>query len=71
MQILFIVLKFPLIPKSLPLFGDTEPAIQRCCVRAVLHCPVRVRLLPPSITEFEDVPVIVLEDPPIIEERLE
>ena len=52
MQILFIVLKFPLIPKSDPLFGDTEPAIQRCCVRAVLHCPVSVRLFPPSITEF-------------------
>lgn len=58
----------PSNPKLVPQFGENEPAIQRCCVRAVLHCPVSVRLFPPSITEFEDVPESELQQPPIIEE---
>ena len=48
------VAKFPDSPKSLPLLGDTDPAIQRCWVSAVLHWFISVRLHPPRITELQD-----------------
>lgn len=34
-HILVIEEKLPLIPKSLPQFGENEPEIQRCGVRTV------------------------------------
>ena len=67
-QIDVIPEKFPLKPKSTPQLDEKEPATKSDGTSTVLHWLLSNRLLPPNITELLEVPVKVLEQPPIIEE---
>ena len=69
-QIDVIPEKFPLKPKSTPQLDEKEPAIKSDGTSTVLHRLFNCRLFPPNITELLEVPVKVLEQPPIIDDLL-